>query len=116
MTLKPNSPYLRHVEALKGMNREERYRAWSWVKSPVFVFCCKDKTLPSSTVSPRCGCPTMVAVNNHYIAETEELTALLRADERLKAIDTHNLTDSDIDYLAEWQERIDEMLGREPPE
>lgn len=63
------------------------------------------------------GCLTMIRLgaktSASYIAATPELTAEIRADERIP-FDIHDAKDSDFTVFAEWQRRIDRETGRTP--
>lgn len=58
------------------------------------------------------GCLTMIRYGG-FIAETEELTARIRADERIP--DDDRITPDHLPVFAEWQRELDRVLGRTPP-
>lgn len=60
------------------------------------------------------GCLTMIRRTHIYAAETEELTARIRADERIPA-NEKEITPDHLPVFAEWQRELDRVLGRTPP-
>ncbi|MGE0289092.1 MAG: hypothetical protein AB7I42_22800 [Bradyrhizobium sp.] len=59
---------------------------------------------------PDCGCLTSVR-RGSFDAETPELTAAIRADERIPKY-CADITRDNLPVFAEWQRRIDRELGR----
>lgn len=73
------------------------------------------ETFPQRPDGLECGCLTTIRKNDEYIpsvAWTDELTAAIRADDRLPK-DPREITVAHLPIFAEWQRRIDAELGRE---
>lgn len=60
-----------------------------------------------------CGCLTEIRGSYDICAWTDELTAAIRADERLPR-NAEDITPAHLPVFAEWQRRIDKELGRTP--
>jgi hypothetical protein len=61
-----------------------------------------------------CGCLTFVK-SGRMEAETLQLTEAIRSDERIVG-NEKDLTVDHLPIFAGWQRRIDQILGRTPPE
>jgi hypothetical protein len=59
----------------------------------------------------KCGCLTMVR-GGAYVAATPELTAMIRADERLPGGSGDGITVDHLPVFAGWQRRLDHLLNR----
>lgn len=57
------------------------------------------------------GCLTMVRGGKACLAATPELTAAIRADDRLPSDEEH-ITPEHLPVMAEWQRRLDKELNR----
>lgn len=55
------------------------------------------------------GCLTLIRGPNSWIAETPELTAAIREDERIPVCEK-SVTTADLLVFAEWQRRLDREL------
>lgn len=60
-----------------------------------------------------CGCLTQVRAE-HGVAETPELTAAIRADQRIPKHESR-ITRESLEVFAAWQRHLDSVLGRTPP-
>ena len=62
-----------------------------------------------------CGCLTQIKFESGlFCAATAELTAAIRADDRIP--NRRRIMVSDLGIFAEWQRHIDDVLGRQPPQ
>jgi hypothetical protein len=104
------------VEYLTEHPEEIEY-AWHYLGkhpgAPLFVFVTPNGRLlqDDGTLLLKCGCLTTIRAFQHEEAYTPELTAAIRADERIPS-DGKNATVADLPVFAEWQRRIDKELNR----
>lgn len=102
--------YDREIERLtdrcnRSGDSEPIYDAWNTV-SPLFALCSSD---PEGC----CGCLTQVRAFE-FGAETDELTAAIRADNRIPD-NPRAIGVLDLPVFAEWQRRLDRELNRPVP-
>ena len=114
MTMKTRKPdvYDREVERLTKAEKRRPgaiLTAWRFGRkhSPLFDSCATDRD------NTKCGCLTQVR-NLWDDAETEALTNSIRADTRIPD-DPEKVTPAHLPIFAEWQRKIDKLLGRKPP-
>jgi hypothetical protein len=81
--------------------------------SPLFAFCTPTGKGQRRPDGKRCGCPVMVK-SSDYVAWTDELTDLIRADNRIP-VGHNDFTPKSFVAMAELQRHIDKVLGRKPP-
>jgi len=62
---------------------------------------------------PSVGCLTQIA-DGHRLAETSEITTMIRADTRIP-LSPESITVDDLPVFAEWQRRLDTYFGRKAP-
>lgn len=75
------------------------------------LFAMASKTGLSDSGPPTCGCLTQIRGDGRHIAETEFLTAEIKADLSIpSSID--DVTVHHLPIFARWQRRIDQELGR----
>lgn len=120
---------LSYVDAIEElvMNPRRLFGAWH-AEAPLFAYCSKhDQSGTTLTKRPdgkRCGCLTMIHSDVIFCAWTDALTEEIRADERIPDDMTEfheefqDATPADrramLAPFAEWQERLDRELNREP--
>jgi len=99
----------KYDEAIKYLTEhpDEIYEAWVNNRlhraGCLFQFC-------GDGLQPGVGCPTMVR-GGRYHAATPELTAAIRADDRLPDF-SDVITPATLPVFAEWQRRLDKELQR----
>ncbi len=101
-------------EAYLSRNPHEIVRQWL-DNVGLFAFTTKDGVPPTPGAfhgEPMVGCITQVKSLSH-IAPTPELTAAIRADERIPAM-AGDITVDHLPIFREWQERIDRELRNKP--
>ncbi len=90
---------------------EEIHDAWyhplTHVAGCLFQWCCKNVC----NAPERIGCLSMVYAMDKYVAETPDLTATIRSDDRIQG-DSEKIGVVDLPVFAEWQRRIDKELCR----
>ena len=80
----------------------------SWCKAKLlFRFATPDGHSGLRRDGKDCGCLTMIR-SSMGVAWTDELTAAIRADERIPDM-TQRMTPAHLPVFAEWQRRIDEV-------
>lgn len=114
-SIQPRDKYDLAMDYLRA-HPEEIKDAWSWPFHPARCLFEYVTPHPSSfgTIRPDwepCGCLTMIRMNLHWLAWTDELTAEIQADlsipNDVKDITTHHLP-----IFAKWQRIIDRRLNR----
>jgi hypothetical protein len=109
----PPDKYDRAIAYLR-QHPDEIVQAWLLSRSHpggcLFSFVSHDRQ-PLGSHGP-CGCPVMIR-NPIYksVAETEHLTAAIRADDRIPMVEK-DITLDHLPIFAAWQRRIDRELGR----
>jgi len=105
--------YREEMERLLNLPDEEFphavFESWSepGTNGELFGFCTKERR-----ANVLYGCLTMVK-NGFFTAETDELTKMIREDDRIPS-SYSGITRENLHVFAEWQEHMDEVLGREP--
>lgn len=104
----------RYDQEVERLTKEPERIFGAWFSaSPLFGFVTPSRLCDVRDDSKSCGCLTLV-MGEVYVAWTDELTAAIRADERLPK-DSSGIGPANLPVFAEWQRKIDAALGRTPP-
>jgi ribosomal protein L31 len=111
----------RYQQAVEYLTANPDYIGLAWAGPSaveggcLFRFASKSGKGSGLPIQDTCGCLTMIRSCHQEKCEsaTPELTALIRADERIpkKSID---ITPDHLPIFAGWQRRLDQELGRTP--
>lgn len=100
--------YARMVEYLTA-HPNEIYKAWQNIYAhwcgPLFYYC---------GTGLACGCLTQIRLHPFRVAQTDELTLAIRADDRIPK-HGNDIRPEHLPTFSAWQRRIDRELGRTPP-
>lgn len=106
----------RYDQEVERLTNEPKLIENSWhCCGPLFAFCKPSGSDGIREDGKACGCPTLIRGEYGWVAWTDELTELIRADDRLPK-SYRGIRREHLPAFAEIQRKLDAALHREPPE
>lgn len=99
--------YAKQVERLTH-NPEKIHYEW---RNSIGIFQFVGEQCDIKNQAGSCGCLTMIAGDDGFVAPTPELTVAIRADKRIPHT-SRKITVESLPVFAEWRRRIDKELAK----